>query len=63
MRTIAVPPSSAPTLSRRAFARVGSGLLALSVLTACYGKGKNAPEPVERTTVKGVYHVILHRSN
>ena len=62
MRTIAVPPSSAPTLSRRAFARVGSGLLALSVLTACYGKGKNAPEPVERTTVRVVNQGFLDRN-
>jgi hypothetical protein len=63
MRTIDAPPSPAPSLSRRAFAaRIGSGLLAFSLQTACYGKGKNAPEPVERTTVKVVNQGFLDRN-
>ena len=61
MRTLAAPPASASTLSRRAFATRVGALLALGVATACYGKGKNAPEPVERTTVKVVNQGFLDR--
>ena len=63
MRPIAAPPSPASVVSRRAFAaRVGGGLLAIALSTACYGKGKNAPEPVERTTVKVVNQGFLDRN-
>jgi hypothetical protein len=60
---ITASPSAAVPLARRAFAaKLGAGLLALCVSTACYGKGKNAPEPVERTTIKVVNQGFLDRN-
>jgi len=60
-RTNASSPA-APTFTRRAFAtHLGGGLLALTLATGCYGKGKNAPEPVERATVQVVNQGFLDR--
>jgi hypothetical protein len=63
MPSPAAPTPRVPSVSRRAFTmRLTSGLLAMAVATACYGKGKNAPEPVERTTVKVVNQGFLDRN-
>lgn len=57
----AASPTAPRLVSRRAFAARLGGLLALTVATACYGKGKNAPEPTERTTVMVVNQGFLDR--
>ena len=52
-------------LGRRAAVRALAASLALPALAgaaACYGKGKNAPEPVARTTVRVVNQGFLDRN-
>jgi len=53
--------SLASPIGRRAFVTaVAASLLAAGA--ACYGKGKNAPEPIARTTVKVVNQGFLDRN-
>lgn len=51
----------ASRMTRRRFAAAVGGLL-LAGTTACYGTGKNAPAPVERTSVKVVNQGFLDRN-
>src|SRR5689334_1740591 len=48
-------------LGRRAAVRALAATL-LAGAAACYGKGKNAPEPIARTTVKVVNQGFLDRN-
>src|SRR5205085_449256 len=48
-------------LDRRAFV-AALGALGTVVVAACYGKGKNAPEPIARTTVRVVNQGFLDRN-
>lgn len=52
-----MPAVTSPLLGRRAFA-----LALFATLAACYGKGKNAPDPVARTTVRVVNQGFLDRN-
>jgi hypothetical protein len=49
------------SLGRRAVVRALAASL-LAGASACYGKGKNAPEPVARTTVRVVNQGFLDRN-
>ena len=53
-------PLSSP-LARRGFVTALAATL-LAGASACYGKGKNAPEPVARTTVRVVNQGFLDRN-
>ena len=56
-------PLSSSRLDRRGFVTaLAAAALALAALAACYGKGKNAPEPVARTTVRVVNQGFLDRN-
>ena len=50
--------ATSPGLDRRAFVAT----LGAAVVAACYGKGKNAPDPVARTTVLVVNQGFLDRN-
>lgn len=61
MRHDVASPIPPQRVSRRAFAARAGGLLAFALVSACYGKGKNAPEPTERTTIKVINQGFLDR--
>ena len=49
-------------IGRRGFVVALAGTVAGALSAACYGKGKNAPEPVARTTVRVINQGFLDRN-